>query len=111
MFCSKSREEMIREHILQSEMRVASQMGMPTTRLLGTALLNGTQSLRGNLNHSLLSTSPSKLGSRGDNFSGMNLLGSLGFTSSVAQDRLNNTFSPDDSVAEDDIHSHHTCNN
>ena len=104
IFSSRSREEMIREQILQSEMRVASQMGLPSTRLLGTTLL-GTGSSRLGLNNTI-QLSPNKYSGRGDNFNSMNLLGSLGFTSPVQQDRLNNSLSPDNSLKDDDSHSH-----
>lgn len=87
---------------MQSEMRVAAQIGLPSSRLLSSTLLNGTHSGRLGLNNTLL-TSPNKLGARGDNFTGMNLLGSLGFTSNLQQERLNNTLSPDNSMRDDTI--------
>lgn len=107
-YSNKSREEMIRDQILQSEMRVAAQMGLPSTRLLGTALLSGTG--RPGLNNisTTLHLSPDKF-NRDDNFTGMSVLGSLGFTSPM-QSRLNNTLSPDNSFKDDDTHSQHSYN-
>ena len=104
-YCSnRSKEELIREQILQSEMRVAAQMGLRSNRILGSSLINSTS--RVGLNNTV-HISPSKLNGRGDNFTGMNLLGSLGFTSTVSADRLNNSLSPDNSLREGDLHSHH----
>lgn len=107
---------MIREQIIQSEMRVAAQIGLPTTgtsRLLGnttllgnSALFSGTQSSKLGLNNtSTLRLHPNTF-NRTDNFNGMSVLGSLGFTSPPIQDRLNNTLSPDHSFRADNYQSH-----
>ncbi|XP_067930296.1 early endosome antigen 1-like [Watersipora subatra] len=96
---SRSKEEMIREQIFQSEMRVAAQMGLTGSRLLGTTLLNSAHISRLPLNNTL-NISPNKLSARGDNFAATNVYGSLGFSSTAAHERLNNSFSPDNSLGE-----------
>jgi len=87
-----------------TEMRVAAQMGLPSTRLLGTTSLLTSAHSPLTLNNSTFRLSPSKLNTV-DNFNGKSLLGSLGFTSPL-QDRLNNTLSPDNSLRDDEIPSH-----
>ena len=106
-YSGKSREELIREKIMESEMRVAAQMGMSnpgtmTAGLTGLLTTTGTFLPANSSRYHPLNISPSKYSKATDAYGGMSLLGSLGFTSPRHDQRLNNTLSPNNSFGEED---------
>ena len=106
-YSGKSREELIREKIMESEMRVAAQMGMSnpgtmTAGLTGLLTTTGTFLPANSSRYHPLNISPSKYNKATDAYGGMSLLGSLGFTSPRHDQRLNNTLSPNNSFGEED---------
>lgn len=107
LYSGKSKEELIREKIMESEMRVAAQMGLsnPGTMTSGfTGYLNSTLMPNYSPRYHPLNISPNKFSKTTEAFGGMSLLGSLGFTSPGREQRLNNTLSPNNSYGEEDSH-------
>lgn len=92
---------------MESEMRVAAQMGLsnPGTMTSGfTGYLNSTLMPNYSPRYHPLNISPNKFSKTTEAFGGMSLLGSLGFTSPGREQRLNNTLSPNNSFGEEDSH-------